>query len=276
MTSRYLLLLRAGDHSLHPRWISPTVPRLWDLHLSYFGSRDDPFGTLSPGVSFSREPGTKFIGLADCMDKHPEFLERYEYIGFPDDDLDTDTTCWNTAFSTLSRLGAAMGQPSLDWRSYYFHDIVLRRPQFEYRVTDFVEMMAPIIQRDFLREIIPTWRYNQSSIGLDYLWRIKAGHEGKELVIVDACSMYHTRPMEGGTQYKAARLASGKSKAQELRELFDKFDITDLSRHAFCGVLPDGTRIEDQALLNEKLLAPKLAQKRRLRWVKFKRLIGLG
>jgi hypothetical protein len=276
MTARYLLLLRAGDNSLHPRWLSPSVPRLWDLHLSYFGKRENPFGTLPPGVSLSREPGTKFIGLADCMDRHPEFLERYEYIGLPDDDLDADTACWNTAFSTLDRLGAAMGQPSLDWRSYYYHDIVLRRPQYEYRVTDFVELMAPIVRRDFLREIIPTWRYNQSSIGLDYLWRIKACREGRKLVIVDACAMYHTRPMEGGTQYKAARRASGKTKDQELRELFDRFSVTDLSRHTLYGVLADGTRVDDQAPLNEKLLGPKLAQKRRLRWAKLKRLIGLG
>jgi hypothetical protein len=275
MPSRYLLIVRAGDNSLHPRWFNPPVPRLWDLHISYFGKREEPFGPLPPGVSFSRDVGPKFIGLADCLDKHPEFLERYEYIGLADDDLEADANCWNTAFSTLDRLGAVLGQPSLDWRSFYWHDVVLRRPQFEYRVTDFVEMMAPLVQKDFLREIIPTFRYNQSSVGLDHLWRMKAHKEGKLLVIVDSCSMYHTRRMEGGTQYKAAQLASGKTKDQELRELVEKYNITDLKGHTLYGVMSDGTMVEDREALNQKLIGPRKAQKLRLRWIKLKEFFGI-
>jgi len=274
MPLRYLLIVRAGDSSLHPNWLNPACPRMWDLHVSYFGSRETPFAPLPDGVSFSREAGTKFIGLADCLDKHPEFLKHYEYIGLADDDLDADATCWNTAFSTLDRLGAVLGQPSLDWRSFYYHDVVLRRPQFEYRVTDFVEMMAPIVQTDFLREIIPTFRYNQSSIGLDHLWRMKASKEGKLLAIVDSCSMYHTRRMEGGTQYKAAQLASGKTKDQELRELIEKYDITNLKGITLYGVMPDGTRVEDRQALNKRLLGPRKAQKRRIRLAKFKEFFG--
>jgi len=274
MPTKYLLIVRAGDDSLHPNWLNPPGERLWDLHISYFGKRENPFGALRAGVSFSREVGPKFIGLADCFDKHPEFLDRYNYIGLADDDLDADSNCWNTAFSTLDRLGAALGQPSLDWGSFYYHDIVLRRPQFEYRVTDFVEMMAPLVRTDFLREIIPTFRYNQCSIGLDHLWRMKANKEGKLLVIVDSCSMLHTRRMEGGTQYKVAQRACGKTKDQELRELIEKYDITDLKGHTLRGVRHDGSRSEDHESLNQPLPAPREAQKRRLRWIKLKEFFG--
>ena len=274
MSSKYLLIVRAGDNSLHPHWLYPPGERLWDLHISYFGKRENPY-PLPERVSFSREVGPKYIGLVDCLDKHPEFFERYKYIGLADDDLDADMNCWNTTFATLDRLGAVMGQPSLDWRSFYWHDVVLRRPQFEYRVTDFVEMMAPLVRSDFLREIVPTFRYNQSSIGLDHLWRMKAAGEGKLLAIVDSCSMYHTRRMEGGTQYKTARLASGKTKDEELQELIEKYNITDLTGHTLYGVRPDGTRDEDREALNRRLEGPRAAQRRRLRWIRFKEFFGL-
>ena len=273
MPSKYLIIVRAGDNSLHPNWLKPAGPRLWDLHISYFGKQEDPY-PLPNGVSFSREVGPKFIGLADCLEKHPEFFERYNYIGLADDDLDADANCWNTAFSTLDRLGAVLGQPSLDWRSFYWHDVVLRRPQFEYRVTDFVEMMAPLVKSDFLREIVPTFRYNQSSIGLDHIWRMKANSEGKLLVIVDSCSMFHTRRMEGGTQYKVAQRASGKTKDQELRELIEKYNIKDVKGHTLYGVRTDGTKDEDREALNWRLEGPRKAQKRRLRWIRFKELLG--
>jgi hypothetical protein len=274
MSAQYLLIVRAGDNSLHPRWLEPATPRLWDLHISYFGKRECPY-PLGEGVSFSREVGPKFIGLADCLDKHAEYFDRYRYIGLADDDLDADVNCWNTAFSTLDRLGSVLGQPSLDWRSFYWHDVVLRRPQFEYRVTDFVEMMAPLVRTDFLREIAPTFRYNQSSIGLDHLWRTKASGEDKLLTIVDSCSMFHTRRLEGGTQYKAAQLASGKTKDQELSELIEKYNITDVNGHTLYGVRPDGTRDEDREALNRRLEEPRRAQKRRLRWIRFREFFGL-
>ncbi|HTT99822.1 MAG TPA: hypothetical protein VMF58_17360 [Rhizomicrobium sp.] len=273
MPSKYLLIVRAGETSLHPNWLNPPGERLWDLHISYFGNREKT-DALPDGVSFSREIGPKFIGLADCLEKHPEFFDRYAYIGLADDDLDADAHCWNTAFSTLDRLGAALGQPSLDWRSFYYHDIVLRRPQFEYRVTDFVELMAPLVRTDFLRDILPTFRCNQSSIGLDHLWRVKGNREGKLLAIVDSCSMRHTRRMEGGTQYKVAEQACGKKKDQELRELIEKYGITDLKGHTLYGVRPDGSRDENREALNTRLEEPRRAQKRRLRWIRLKKFFG--
>ena len=98
MPPKYLLIVRAGDASLHPNWLNPPGRRDWDLHISYFGERTNPFAPLADGVSYSREQGPKFIGLADCFDKHPEFLDRYKYIGLADDDLDADANCWNLHF----------------------------------------------------------------------------------------------------------------------------------------------------------------------------------
>jgi hypothetical protein len=247
---KYLLVLRAGDRSLHPGWLRGE--RLWDLHISYFGDQEKPFGDLPEGVTLSREKGPKWLGLKDCLEKHPEFLERYTHIGFPDDDLACDAATWNTAFKILDGIGAALGQVSLDPRSFYSYDITLQRRWLKYRETDFVELMCPIFTRDFLRRVLPTWDANKSSWGLDMVWREIARRESLKLAIVDACAVLHTRAVGKGTQYSAANLG-GKSQYDEYRELLAAYGITDTSRHALRGVKRDGTPAASLLLLNRHL-----------------------
>lgn len=239
MANSYLLVLRAGDRSLHPGWLDGA--RNWDLHISYFGDKEQPFAPAD-GVSLSREKGPKWLGLKDCLDKHPEFLARYSHIGFPDDDLACGAAAWNTAFEVLDDIGADLGQPALDPRSFFSYDITLRRRGLRYRQTDFVELMAPIFRVDFLREILPTWRLNKSSWGLDMVWREIARRERRMLAIVDAAGVLHTRAIGKGTQYSAANM-QGKTPDEEYRALLEAYGISDTSRHSLRGETLDGRAV---------------------------------
>ena len=53
-----------GRYVAHPEWLQGARPesRTWDLHLSYFGDRDDPFPDRPADVTLSFEKGTKAIG----------------------------------------------------------------------------------------------------------------------------------------------------------------------------------------------------------------------
>lgn len=261
--NRYLLVLRAGDRSLHPGWLEGK--RDWDLHISYFGAKDDPFGALPDCVTLSREKGPKWLGLKECLAAHPEFLERYSHIGFPDDDLACGAAAWNTAFAVLDETGAALGQPALDPRSFFSYDITLQRRRLKYREVDFIELMAPIFAHDFLREILPTWDLNRSSWGLDMVWRAVAKREGRKLVIVDACAVLHTRAIGKGTQYSALNMG-GKSQYDEYRELLAAHKITDTSRHTLSGVRRDGAPETSRYRLNRHLRWAGLRRKWR-EWV---------
>ena len=247
MANKYLLIVRAGDRSLHPGWLDG--PRDWDLHISYFGAQEKPFGDLPDGVTLSREAGPKWLGLKDCIAAHPDFLGRYSHIGFPDDDLACDAATWNGAFRVLDEAGAALGQPALDPRSFYSYDITLSRPWLKWRETDFVELMAPIFRIDFLRKVLPSWDLNRSSWGLDMVWRETARRDGDKLVIVDSCAVLHTRAIGKGTQYSAQNLG-GKSQYDEYRELLATHGIADTSRHALSGVRKDGSVETNAAKLN--------------------------
>jgi hypothetical protein len=236
----YLLIVRAGDRSLHPGWLQGD--RNWDLHVSYFGDKEQPFPPADR-VGLSREKGPKWLGLKECLDKHPDFLSRYSHIGFPDDDLACGAASWSTAFAMLDDIGADLGQPSLDPRSFFSYDITLQRRGLRYRETDFVELMCPIFRAGFLREVLPTWTLNKSSWGLDMVWREIARREGRKLAIVDAVSVLHTRAIGKGTQYSAANMQGG-TPEDEYRALLARFAIADTSRHALKGVTRDGRTVK--------------------------------
>jgi hypothetical protein len=253
--AKHLLIVRAGDRSLHPGWLGRA--RGWDLHISYFGDKEKPFGDLPTGVTLSREKGPKYVGLKDCLDAHSHFLTGYTHIGFPDDDLACDAEIWNTAFRILDEIGADLGQPSLLWRSFYSYDITMRRRWLKYRITDFVEVMAPIFKADFLREVLPTFAANRSSWGLDYVWRENAKRGRRTLAIVDAAGLLHTRALGKGGQYSAANMG-GSTQLGEYQTLLDTYGITDTSRRTLHGVRPDGTVVRNAFLLNRRLLLPRL------------------
>jgi hypothetical protein len=253
--AKYLLIVRAGDRSLHPGWLDGA--RDWDLHISYFGEKDIPFGDLPAGVTLSREKGPKYVGLKDCLDTRGHFLADYTHVGFPDDDLACEAAVWNTAFRILDDTGADLGQPSLHWRSFYSYDITMRRRWLKYRITDFVEVMAPIFRTDFLRTVLPTFAANRSSWGLDYVWREIARREGRKLAIVDAAGLLHTRALGKGGQYSAANMG-GSTQLGEYRSLLDTYGITDTSRRTLCGVRSDGSIVRSAFRLNRRLLLPRL------------------
>jgi hypothetical protein len=260
VTRKYLLVVRAGDHSLHPGWLNGD--RNWDLHISYFGSQEQPFGALPTDVTLSHEKGPKYLGLSECLATHPDFLERYALIGFPDDDLACRARDWNAAFSVLDEIGADLGQPALDPRSFFSYDIFLRRKQFRYREVDFVELMCPVFSTPFLREILPTWTLNASSWGLDYLWRERARRDGRRLAIVDEVGILHTRAIGKGAQYSAANMKGG-SRYDDYETILKMHGIKDLSRRALSGVRKDGRSSTKAFMLNRTLVLAGLRRKLR-------------
>jgi hypothetical protein len=257
MSRRNLLVLRAGDRSLHPGWLAMEGEgRNWDLHISYFGNRSDPFGALPDGVGLSIEKGPKYVGLADCFDHNPHFLEHYDFIGCPDDDLEVAAGSWSEVFEIAEESGAAIAQPSLDARSYISHAVTIQRRRYRYRRTSFVEVMCPIFTRDALKDFLPRFRDNQSSWGLDYLWSSQIENSGQRLAVIDAAAMLHTRAVLKGTQYRGN--GTDLSPFRERDEMLRKHGLEVVRSFTLEGVLPDG-RVERHAWrLNRRCVAPRI------------------
>lgn len=232
-----LVVVRAGDASLHPSWLSMEKGvRTWQLHISYFGERPSPFGELPEGVSLSHEKGSKYHGLAACLAKYPDWLDRYERIAFPDDDLQASRAGWNEVFGILAEADVSLGQPSLDPLSFFSHPVTLCRPRYLYRETDFIEVMAPVFRTDLLKQCLPLFTENVTSWGLDYLFVRQARESGGRIAIVDAANFLHTRRVGKGDQYKPGEI----SPREDRRRTLARHGIRIYEGKAVRGVRADG------------------------------------
>jgi hypothetical protein len=187
-----LIILRAGDKSLHPVWYSG-CDRSWDLALSYYGDLEDPFPGYRDFIHICK--GSKWQGIADFCAKNADLLSRYERIWLPDDDLLIDCDSINEFFLISGELNFGLTQPSLTIFSYVSHPITIRHPGNVARETNFVEIMAPCFSAPAWAILRTSFSENPSGWGLEWFWVNQLHTHGIKVGIIDAVSMYHSRPV---------------------------------------------------------------------------------
>ncbi len=253
---RFLVVLRCGDRSLHPGWLSAeTDDRNWDLHLSYFGSHAEPYSGPARGDSISFEKGSKYHGLFDYIEGHLEEIKKYELVAFPDDDLQLIAGNLSRLFEIASMAGGDLTQASLDRRSFFSHDLALQRKRFLYREVDFVEVMLPIFKVEFLLEVYNYFKLNHSSWGLDFIWSKKAQETGRKMVIVDACAFLHTRRVGLGGQYNGKAM---EGLYGELDSTVEKYNVKIWIGRTLAAWTPKGPSNEPKFLINRPEYLPRI------------------
>lgn len=210
---RFLVIVRAGDKSLHPAWLAGAGPRNWDLIVNYYG--DDPALYRRPDVLRIDSKGPKWPALHDVIRAHPALMARYSHVWLPDDDLAVDLAGINLLFETCVRYGLEMAQPALTWDSYSTHLVTLQHTNSIIRYTNFVEIMGPCFSASMLAKSLPLFATNLSGWGLDFMWTKLADNPDTGVAIIDTVAVRHTRPI-GGPNYKTLR-AQGISPLVELR-----------------------------------------------------------
>lgn len=196
---RNLVVLRAGDRSLHRQWIEGASCD-FDLFISYYGSQPDQWRADTP--LWEARKGPKWPCIGELLDDHPQLLEFYDTFWFPDDDLSADTATLNRMFALFRGFGLALAQPALTPQSYRGHPMLLQRPGMALRHTRFVEVMAPIFDRAALTACRASFTESRSGWGLDFLWPRLIGNARQDsIAILDATPVWHTRPL-GGELYK--------------------------------------------------------------------------
>ena len=186
ITRPNLVIVRAGNASLHPAWLVGPEERNWDLVVNYFGK--DPDIYKQEDVTRIDSVGPKWPPLHQLLLDHPEYVDRYNYIWLPDDDL-------------------AMTKQDI-------------------RFTNFVEAMAPCFKSSLLRRALDTFSESQSGWGIDWLWPDFVQDRENGIAVVDEVVIRHTRPL-GGPNYDAMR-AAGKSPRDELLRLQERKGVTDV------------------------------------------------
>jgi hypothetical protein len=192
---RNLVVLRANEQSLHTRWLQDIEEhdRSWDLCVSYYGAPE-----TFPPKDFSefaalQSDDRKFTALRKLMRQHT-ILWDYDYVMFPDDDLQMTWSNINIMFAICHEFELQLAQPSLTASSFINHKKTEQNPDFLLRFVSMVEIMAPIFANQALRRCIDTFSLNQSGFGIDYAWTKLVDGPLTKIAVIDRVAVEHTRP----------------------------------------------------------------------------------
>lgn len=194
MVDRDLVIVRAGERSLHRHWLERNETRPWDLFVSPFHDiLAEPRG--ASGVWFGEVlTSPKFISLHQLLSGWDGWRE-YRYVMLADDDLFMREAVISRFFRACTKLGAKIAQPALTEDSFFSHPLVIRNRAFSAREVAFVEVMTPCFRTDVLADLLETFAESKTGWGwgLDSVWPKLLGY--KDLFIVDAAPVFHTRPV---------------------------------------------------------------------------------
>ncbi|MGE0005292.1 MAG: DUF707 domain-containing protein [Parvibaculaceae bacterium] len=220
---RVLVILRAGDQSLHREWLAgaPGEGRNWDLHISYFGDLGRPFRHRPRDITLSFEKGTKAEGTVACLEKLGERTDNYDWVWLPDDDLAASLTTLNRFFNIVAEYRLDLAQPALGAGSYVSYAITLQRPHLKLRYTTFVEVMAACFSRKALRLCAPYFGATTSSWGISWIFPKLLDYPERGIAIVDETPVIHTRPVGHGPNIALAE-QRGRNPRQELNDFLER------------------------------------------------------
>lgn len=192
--NKNLVIVRAGDQSLHTQWLDPKISRNWDIVVSYFGNQEVPYAGQYDYLH--RFKGSKWQGIADFCLHNQKLINQYDYIWLPDDDLLTNADNINHYFDLCREYDLTLSQPALLISSYISHHITLQHAFCQWRKTNFVEIMAPCFRKDFFNLVKHTFSINSSGWGLEWLWQdIAIRNRLYNFALVDATPIFHSRPV---------------------------------------------------------------------------------
>jgi hypothetical protein len=245
--ARDLVIARVGRNSLHRSWIDAGEPRDWDLYLS-------PFQEIPPQTGLDCTvgeviPGPKWAGLRTLLNEWDGWRD-YDHIWLPDDDILASQDTISAMFEAAAALQFKLFTPSLQENSHYGHYIIMRNRNFFARRVGFVEIMVPGFSRPVLEQLLDTLDLSTTGWGwgLDPLWAKLLDY--KDLGILDAVPVLHTRPV-------------GKFRDADLHRRLSEENDRILAAHqcplqmvTFAGIGPD---LQDMALGPDELLV-KLVQ----------------
>ena len=239
-SKKALVVIRCGDASLHPEYVNQHAD--FDVVLSYFGN-DLPYDLTH--IQYAHYcKGSKWEGLSAFFQANPSIWQAYDYIWLPDDDLSSDVANINQFLQIAAQERFDLAQPGLTHNSYWSFLITRQVKGLRYRVSNFVEVMAPLFSRSAFAVCVDTFAENKSGFGLDFLWRTLL--KGRKIGIIDQTPVFHTRPVgSAGNGMGAQKAGNVVTPRDERKALFKKYRIFAKNKKCTSAVTEDGVRVDD-------------------------------
>ena len=227
---RNLVVLRAGDASLHEGWLQEPA-RDFDLFVSYYGNAAGRHRGSADHYEMRRGP--KWPGIDGLLHDYGTILGHYDAFWFPDDDLETSGAVIDRMFAFFHAFRLCLAQPALTRDSYHTWDTLLQEPGCHIRYSGFVEVMAPIFSRDALAVCRPTFSESRSGWGLDWLWPTLCRQAGLGPIgVIDATPVRHTRPV-GGELYRNHPELDPRGEARRLLRKYGIAEVRATAKYSF-------------------------------------------
>lgn len=222
---RNLVIVRAGDDSLHPQWLGGRGRRDFDLLVSYYGDTAGRY--CGDAEHYHTMPGPRWPAHAVICREHAALLAHYDYVAFACDDLAARRRTWNALFAACRRHSLDLAQPAIEGEAA--HAITHPVPGCRLRYTNFVEVMCPVFSRRALQALQSCFGESRSGWGLDLLWQHLLPATWP-VAIIDSVRVRHCRPLRQGTLYSVLE-TMGVVPEAELAGIVARYRLPGLEMH---------------------------------------------
>lgn len=219
----YLIVLCAGDESLHEKNMWHEGKRSFDLAIVYYGSdavTKQKYESYSD--YFFEVSGPKWQNIVTVLQNNA-FWKNYEYMWLPDDDLEVSLHDVQVMFNIVAKEQCELSQPSLHPQnvSYKFlvHDPNVIMKSVPVR---FVELQMPCFKVSTFDNIVfPFLVDNMWSIsgwGFDYYWSTRIQRK----YLLNSIIVRHTKPVSISSGFYKKFNANP---VDEMKKLMSKYSL---------------------------------------------------
>jgi hypothetical protein len=247
-SSRRSPLLAIADHT-----------REFDLAVRFYES-PGANSLLAEEAEYVMTGGLSKLHSAAAFLKMCNLENRYDGYLFLDGDLEFDASQLGRFLSLARAAKLDLAQPSVTRDSYSYWEMAYNQPNFLFRETSFVEVMAPYMSRNALTRLLQTFARSISSYGLDFVWPSLLD-DGK-IGVVDAFQIRHADrvDLEGGAFYRYLATL-GIDPIEEGRRLLSEYGVRKVHPHSRRGYM---TRAASRSSKGAAVISVLLPQVERL------------
>lgn len=187
MFTKNLVISTVGKNSLHNEWLVGDPN--FDLALICYEEVEEL--NLPTNHIYHIKGNQKLPIIKKFIETNLDFINKYDYIWMPDDDISCDASDINSLFEIHSEYKLWLSQPSLS--GFISHEITKHRPDFLLRYVNFVEVMCPMMTLNTFLALSHTFNLTESSWGIDFLWNKVLRYPEDKMAIIDKVIVKHTK-----------------------------------------------------------------------------------
>ena len=205
MSSKYIVVAPCGNKSylFNESWLKYKEEKQFDLCLLFYHEKIENPSLYSAAKYFFHLKGFKYHMIHELLTSiHPEWLSKYDYFYFLDDDIQIDTRQINSMFSLNRTFDCSISQASLSQESFCSWPIFKHKKKSFCRFVGQIEVMAPLFSSEAIKKCLPSYISNRSSWGIDSVWSRLLDYPEDKMIVFDAVIMKHTLPVGGGELYQ--------------------------------------------------------------------------